>query len=326
MEGNLEMAQTQTAGFDVAILGSGPAGLTAAIYASRACLKTCVLEGPIPGGQLTTTTEVENFPGFPEGVQGPEFMEKMRQQAARFGAQIIAKPATSVDFALRPFCVTFDGGELEADTVIIATGASAKLLGLEKEKQFMGKGLSACATCDGFFFRGKEVAIVGGGDTAVEEALFLTRFATKVKVIHRRDALRASKIMQERGLSHPKIEFLWNRVVADLIGDAKGGLKGVVLLDVKTNKEEEVPLDGLFIAIGHEPNTKLFMGKLAMDERGYILTHENVRTSIEGVFACGDVQDSAFRQAVTAAGSGCMAAILAERFLEEHYASLQIKA
>ena len=323
MAGDLKMVKTKKDGYDVAILGSGPAGLTAAIYASRACLKTCVLEGSVPGGQLTTTTEVENFPGFPDGVQGMELMEKARQQAVRFGAQMISKTATSVDFTHRPFCVTFEGEELHADTVIIATGASAKLLGLEKEKRFMGKGLSACATCDGFFFRGKEVAIVGGGDTAVEEALFLTRFATKVTVIHRRDALRASRIMQERAFSNPKVVFLWNRVVSDLIGDAKNGLKGAVLLDVKTNIEETLPLDGLFIAIGHEPNTKLFMGKLEMDERGYILTHENVKTSVDGVFACGDVQDATFRQAITAAGSGCMAAILAERFLEEHGTSFE---
>lgn len=323
MAGDLKMVKTKKDGYDVAILGSGPAGLTAAIYASRACLKTCVLEGSVPGGQLTTTTEVENFPGFPDGVQGMELMEKARQQAARFGAQMVSKTAISVDFTHRPFCVTFEGEELHADTVIIATGASAKLLGLEKEKRFMGKGLSACATCDGFFFRGKEVAIVGGGDTAVEEALFLTRFATKVTVIHRRDALRASRIMQERAFSNPKVVFLWNRVVSDLLGDAKNGLKGAVLLDVKTNIEETLPLDGLFIAIGHEPNTKLFMGKLEMDERGYILTHENVKTSVDGVFACGDVQDATFRQAITAAGSGCMAAILAERFLEEHGTSFE---
>lgn len=311
------MAKEIKDAYDVAILGSGPAGLTASIYASRACLKTVLLEGPVPGGQLTTTTDVENFPGFPQGIQGPELMENMRQQAIRFDSFVLTRTVTSVDLSVRPFLVGYEGGELKAKTLIIATGASAKLLGLEKERQLMGKGVSACATCDGFFFRGKEVAIVGGGDTAVEEALFLTRFAERVVLIHRRDALRASKIMQERAFSNPKIEFAWNRIVDDLIGDAKEGLKGIILKDVRTGQEETLPIEGLFIAIGHEPNTKLFAGQLKTDDRGYIITHDNVKTSVEGVFACGDVQDYQFRQAITAAGSGCMAAILAERFLEE---------
>lgn len=303
-------------GYDVAILGSGPAGLTASIYASRACLKTVLLEGPVPGGQLTTTTDVENFPGFPEGIQGPELMDNMRRQAVRFGSVVLTKTVNSVNLGSRPFRINFEGGEIESKSLIVATGASAKLLGLEKERQLMGKGVSACATCDGFFFRGKEVAIVGGGDTAVEEALFLTRFATRVKLIHRRDTLRASKIMRERAISNPKIEFIWNRVVENLIGDAQEGLKALILKDVQTGQEETLPIEGLFIAIGHEPNTKLFAGQLKMDDRGYIMTHDHVKTSVEGVFACGDVQDHQFRQAVTAAGSGCMAAISAERFLE----------
>ncbi len=302
---------------DVVILGSGPAGYTAAIYAARANLKPLLFSGLQPGGQLTITTEVENYPAFPDGVLGPELMEKFRAQAQRFGTEIVDATVERVDFSRRPFRVWADGVEHEAKSVIVATGASAMLLGLPSEQQFMGFGVSACATCDGFFFRGKRVIVVGGGDTALEEATFLTRFAEEVILVHRRDQLRGSKIMQERALANPKIRVVWNAVVDEVIGEKDKRVTAVKLRDTKTGVVTEMPIDGVFVAIGHKPNTDFLRGQLALDAKGYVQVRPGTTyTSVDGVFAAGDVFDSVYRQAVTAAGSGCMAAIDCERWLE----------
>jgi thioredoxin reductase (NADPH) len=302
---------------NVVIEGSGAAGLTAAIYAARANLKPLVLEGRQPGGQLTITSDVENYPGFPEGIQGPDLMDLMRKQATRFGARCLTEEVVEVDLGSRPFSIRSDRETYRCKSLIIASGASARFLGLPSEERFMGKGVSACATCDGFFFKNKEVIVVGGGDTACEEALFLTNFATRVRIIHRRDELRASKIMQERVMKNPKVEILWNAVVEEILGEDPKGVTGVRLRDTKTEDRFEESCDGIFVAIGHVPNTSAFKGKLEMDPKGYIVTQNGTRTNVEGVFAAGDVQDPTYRQAVTAAGSGCMAALDAFRFLEE---------
>jgi thioredoxin reductase (NADPH) len=301
---------------DVVIIGSGPAGLTAAVYTARANLHPIVIEGVGAGGQLMLTTDVENFPGFPDGIMGPELMLKFREQAQRFGSQFLTADVDRVDLSERPFGIWVGGTELRARSVIISTGARARMLGLPAEERLLGHGVSTCATCDGFFFRQKPLAIVGGGDSAIEEALFLTKFATTVTVIHRRDELRASKIMQDRAFANDKIEFRWNSVVDDVVGSSK--VEALVLRDTVTGETSNLPVDGLFVAIGHDPNTTLFAGQLEMNEDGYLITDaDSTRTSIEGVFAAGDVQDHVFRQAITAAGSGCMAAIEAERWLSE---------
>lgn len=302
---------------NVVVVGSGPAGLTAAIYSARANLSPLVVEGREPGGQLTLTTLVENFPGFPEGVMGPDLMENMRKQAQHFGADVVNGYVHKVDLRQSPFKVWYGDNEVEAKTVIISTGSSAKLIGIESERILMGHGVSTCATCDGFFFRGKKIAVVGGGDSAMEEATFLTRFATEVNLIHRRDTLRASKIMQDRAINNPKINFIWNTVVEEVLGAPGTGVEGLRLVNVQTKQKSKLDVNGLFVAIGHNPNTDIFKGQIDLDERGYIRTQANsTRTNVPGVFACGDVQDPVFRQAVTAAGSGCMAAIEAERWLE----------
>ena len=300
---------------EVIIIGSGPAGLTAAIYTARANLHPLVIEGIGAGGQLMLTTDVENFPGFPSGILGPELMAQFREQAVRFGAEFVTANADRVDLASNPKRVWVGDAEYSAHAIIISTGAEARMLGLESEKSLLGHGVSTCATCDGFFFRGHEIAVVGGGDSALEEATFLTRFADKVTVIHRRKELRGSKIMQDRAFANPKVEFRWNSVVEDVKGD--GRLEGVVLRDVETGALDELAVTGMFVAIGHDPITALFKGQLELDEEGYIVTRPgSAATSIEGVYAGGDVQDRTYRQAITAAGSGCMAALEAERYIE----------
>lgn len=303
---------------NVIIIGSGPAGYTAGIYTARANLKPLMFEGVQPGGQLMITTDVENFPGFPEGVEGPHLMELFKKQAERFGTETLTQNVDKVDFSKRPFRVWSEGKEYAAQTIIVATGATAKLIGLESEQKLMGYGVSACATCDGFFFKDKDVCIVGGGDTAMEEANFLTRFAKKVHVIHRRSELRASKIMQQRAMANPKIDFVWNSEVIEVLDPAKKTIEALRLRDTVTGKETLRPTEGLFVAIGHQPNTKIFEGQLATNDVGYLTTTQTTRTSVDGVFACGDVMDPVWRQAITAAGTGCAAAIDAERWLEAH--------
>ncbi|MFO0706561.1 MAG: thioredoxin-disulfide reductase [Nitrospira sp.] len=303
--------------YHVAIIGSGPAGLTAAIYAARANLSPLLIEGWQSGGQLTTTTEVENYPGFAKGVMGPDLMKEMRTQAERFGTEFLTGDVTAVEVRKRPLSLTVDGERtIQARTIIIATGASAIQIGLPNEKRLTGHGVSTCATCDGFFFKGKELVVVGGGDSAMEEANFLTKFAAKVSIVHRRDKLRASKIMQERAMKNESIAFVWNSVVEDILGSDV--VTGVRLKNVVTGKTMELACAGVFVAIGHRPNTALFAGQLDMDEKGYLRTTQGTATNVPGVFAAGDVQDSRYRQAITAAGTGCMAAIDAERFLEAH--------
>ncbi len=301
----------------VIIIGSGPAGLTAALYTARANLKPLVIEGLEAGGQLMITTMVENWPGFRGGIMGPVLMDEMREQAERFGAQIARGQVESVDLSTRPFRVSLSDREYRAETLIIATGASAQWLGLPSEKKLVGRGVSSCATCDGAFFKNRPIVVIGGGDTAMEEAIFLTRFASKVYVVHRRDKLRASKAMQDKAFANPKIAFIWNTRLEEIHDAEKGEVTGVLLRNVDTDELTDLAVDGVFVAIGHTPNTGLFKGQLDMTETGYIVT-SGTRTTVEGVFACGDVQDSIYRQAITAAGSGCMAAMDAERFLEHH--------
>lgn len=303
---------------NMVIIGSGPAGYTAATYAARANLQPLLVEGNEPGGQLTLTTLVENYPGFSDGIMGPQLMEEMRKQAVRFGTEIVNGDVHRVALQEPPFRICYGDNEVQTKTVVISTGSSAKLLGLESEMQLMGHGVSTCATCDGFFYRGKEIAVVGGGDSAMEESIFLTKFATKVNVIHRRDVLKASKIMQDRAFANPKIHFLWNSVVEGVVGNSESGVTGLRLQNTKTRETSELAVEGLFIAIGHNPNTEIFRGQIDLDDRGYIQTQPNsTRTNVPGVFACGDVQDPVFRQAITAAGSGCMAAMEAERWLQD---------
>ncbi|CAN5829600.1 thioredoxin-disulfide reductase [soil metagenome] len=320
------MLTAMTNHHEVVIIGSGPSGLTAALYSARANLKPLVIEGFEAGGQLMLTTEVENYPGFVDGVMGPELMDTLRKQAARFGTTYISQDVTEVDFSVRPFKIKVDHDEHTADTVIVSTGASAKMLGLENERRLMGRGVSTCATCDGAFFRDQELAVAGGGDSAIEEANFLTRFASKVNLVHRRDTLRASKIMQDRAMANPKIDFHWNSVIEDVLGDQS--VSGLQLKDTQSGETRELPLKGVFVAIGHIPNTSLFVDKLELDDAGYLVVGDKLandwdpdspyatRTSVEGVFGAGDVVDHTYRQAVTAAGMGCQASIDAERWLE----------
>ena len=314
---------------NVIIIGSGPAGLTAALYASRANLQPLVIEGLEAGGQLMLTTLVENWPGFRDGIMGPDLMAEMRTQAERFGAEIIRGDVAKVHLSNHPFTVTTSDNSYQCRSLIIATGASARLLGLPSERKLMGHGVSTCATCDGYFFRGKPIAVVGGGDSAMEEAIFLTKFASKVTVVHRRGTLRASKIMQDKALANPKIAWEWNSEVEDINDTAQGAVTSMVLRNNVTGDQKELPVDGVFVAIGHTPNTSLFKGQIEMDANGYICTHTGTRTSVPGVFAAGDVQDHVYRQAVTAAGSGCMAAIDAEKYLEglpQHLGEAQMSA
>ena len=305
---------------NVLIIGSGPAGDTAALYAARAELNPLVIDGIQPGGQLTITTDVENYPGFPDGIQGPDLMMNFRAQAERFGARYLSGNVTSVDFSSRPFKVIVDEeSEYSARSVIIASGATARFLDIPGELALMGRGVSACATCDGFFFRDKELIVVGGGDTDMEESTLLTKLASKVHVVHRRDSLRASKVMQDRAISNPKISFIWDSVVEEVLGVSEGEVKGVLLKNLKTDEVIEKSVDGVFMAIGHKPNTEPFLGQLDVNESGYIITNDGTKTSVPGVFACGDVQDWIYRQAITAAGTGCMAAIDVEHFLASNY-------
>jgi thioredoxin reductase (NADPH) len=301
--------------FDVIIIGSGPAGYTAGIYTSRAKLKTLIISGTLPGGQLMTTSEVENYPGFPNGIFGPELMMNMRQQAERFGSIVLDDEVIAVNFKQRPFIITTSSESFEAESVLVCTGASPRKLGIPAEQQFAGRGVSYCATCDGPFFKGEDIVVVGGGDTAIEEATFLTKFGKSVKIVHRRDTLRASKILQEKAFENPKIKFLWNSVVSDINGDKK--VANVIVRDINKQNEQKILAGGLFVAIGHDPNTAIFKGKLEMDDKGYIVLRNNTRTSVDGVFAAGDVHDYKYRQAVTAAGFGCMAAIDVEKWLAE---------
>jgi thioredoxin reductase (NADPH) len=314
---------------NVIIIGSGPAGLTAALYTARANLRPLLIEGLEAGGQLMLTTLVENWPGHRDGIMGPELMTEMRAQAERFGAEIVRGQVTGVDLSQRPFTIKTSDDEYQCRTLIIATGASARLLGLPSERALIGHGVSTCATCDGYFFRGRPIAVVGGGDSAMEEAIFLTRFASHVTVVHRRETLRASKIMQDKAFANPKISFEWNSEVEDILDTGRNEVTAMVLRNNISGVRKELPVDGVFVAIGHTPNTHLFKGQLDMDTNGYLLTHSGTRTSIPGVFACGDVQDHVYRQAITAAGSGCMAAIDAEKYLEglpQHLGEAQVTA
>jgi thioredoxin reductase (NADPH) len=301
--------------YEVVIIGSGPAGYTAGIYTSRAKLNTLLISGSLPGGQLMTTSEVENYPGFPNGIFGPELMMNMRQQAERFGAKLLDDEVVEVDFKRRPFGIKTHGQEFRSESVIICTGASPRKLGLKAEQEFAGKGISYCATCDGPFFKGEDIAVVGGGDTAIEEATFLTKFGKSVKIIHRKDFLRASKILQEKAFENPKIDFVWDHVVSDISGNRK--INSISVRNLRTGEERKISVGGLFVAIGHEPNTSIFKGQLQLDDRGYIALTKNTRTSVDGVFAAGDVHDYRYRQAITAGGFGCMAALDVEKWLVE---------
>ena len=301
--------------YEVIIIGSGPAGYTAGVYTSRAKLNTLLISGSLPGGQLMTTSEVENYPGFPNGIFGPELMMNMRQQAERFGTKLLDDEVVQVDFKKRPFGIKTHGQEFRSESVVICTGASPRKLGLKSEQEFAGKGISYCATCDGPFFKGEDIAVVGGGDTAIEEATFLTKFGKSVKIIHRKDFLRASKILQEKAFENPKIDFVWDHVVSDISGNKK--INSISVRNLRTGEERRIAVGGLFVAIGHEPNTSIFRGQLELDERGYIVLTKNTRTSVDGVFAAGDVHDYRYRQAITAGGFGCMAALDVEKWLVE---------